>query len=49
MVHTLIVTPSEIASETRIVRDVVYEKLKEAILTQQFKPDHYFISVFITT
>jgi DNA-binding GntR family transcriptional regulator len=32
------VVSTEIASETRLVRDVVYDKLKEAILTQHYKP-----------
>jgi DNA-binding GntR family transcriptional regulator len=35
--------PLEIASETRLVRDVVYEKLKEAILTQRYKPGHHLV------
>jgi len=37
------ISPVEIASETRLVRDVVYEKLKEAILTQQYKPGHHLV------
>lgn len=35
--------PVEIASETRLIRDVVYEKLKEAILSQRFKPGSHLV------
>jgi DNA-binding GntR family transcriptional regulator len=40
---------AEIASETRLVRDVVYEKLKEAILTQQYKPGSHLIERELAT
>lgn len=33
----------EIASETRLIRDVVYQKLKEAILAQKYKPGAHLI------
>lgn len=37
------ILPAEIASETRLIRDVVYEKLKEAILSQRFKPGSHLV------
>jgi DNA-binding GntR family transcriptional regulator len=37
------ILPAEIASETRLLRDVVYEKLKEAILSQRLKPGSHLV------
>lgn len=33
----------KIDSETRLVRDVVYEKIKEAILTERYKPGDHLV------
>ena len=33
----------KIDSETRLVRDVVYEKIKEAILTKRYKPGDHLV------
>lgn len=31
----------DIASQTRSIRDVIYERLKDAILSEQYKPGHH--------
>jgi DNA-binding GntR family transcriptional regulator len=35
--------PVEIAAETRLIRDVVYDKLKEAILSESLKPGSHLV------
>ena len=35
--------PVEIAAETRLIRDVVYDKLKEAILSRSLKPGSHLV------